>query len=137
MQHQRLASAILLALLCAMLSPQLALATKDADRDMVGAVLSQTEKQADAFADLAKAWGKAAPGSPEAEGLALKGAEAYAALEAYVGKQLQVFEERRQWYAEQGGDYKEGRDFMEMRSIRLQRQLEAAQKLDLYKHLKK
>lgn len=136
MLPQRFTSAIILTMLCALLIPQLALATKDVDKTMTNTVLSQAEKYGDSFEDIAKAWKKAAPGSPEADSLAKKGSEAYSALEAYVSQQLNEFETRRAWYAAQGGEYNEGRDFMAMRAKRLQKMLDSAQKLDLYKHLK-
>jgi len=136
MLSKRFVVALVLALSCTLGAAQLALATKGADKSMTSSVLSQGDKMADSFEDIAKAWKKAAPGSPEAEALAKKGAEAYAELEAYVNQQLPIFEERRAWYAAQGGEYLEGRDFMISKTKRLQRLLENAQKLDLYKQLK-
>jgi hypothetical protein len=126
----------LLLLCCAVLLPQLSHATKSGDKSMTAAVLDGTEKLYDGFEATAKAWKKAAPGSPEAEALAAKGEGELAALESEVNKQQLVFEAREKWYADQGMEYAEGREFMFVRIKRLKRFLDNAKELDLYKKLR-
>lgn len=131
----RFVSVVVVALLLAVIVPNLAHATKAEDKTMTKEVLNEAEAKFDAFEATAKEWKKAPQGSAEADALVQKGADALAELESYVQEKLAVFESREAWYAQQGKDYKQGLDFMKNNIKKLKGYLDAAKDTEFYQNL--
>lgn len=132
---RRVASALVVALLFAVMVPHVASATRAEDEAMTKDVLTKAAGYSKAFTDIAKAWKKAAPGSPEADALVQKGADALDTLKMYVEDQLPLFEAREAWYEEQGKDDKDGLAFMNEQFKKLKGYLDDAKKQDMYGQL--